>query len=66
MAQASATEILGDTWIFKQVDGAITLREVALIEAVREHKNALVLPSLSRARGDAYRAPGAESYMDRA
>ncbi len=57
MTRASAKEILGNSWIYKQVDHFIALREVALIEAVQNHESALVPPSLPHARHTAYHPP---------
>ena len=59
MTRASAKETLANTWIFKQVDSTLALRERALIEAVQNHESALVLPSLLCARHTAYCLPNA-------
>ncbi len=59
MTRASAEEILANTWIFKQVDNTVALRERALIEAVQNHESALVLQSLLCARHTAYCSPSA-------
>jgi len=37
MTRTSAKQILADTWVFKQVDDTVALREVALIQAVQDH-----------------------------
>lgn len=40
MNQDKAREILAETWRFSRVGGLIALREVGLIEAVRDHEAA--------------------------
>ena len=40
MNQDKAREILAETWRFSRVGELIALREVALIEAVRDHEAA--------------------------
>jgi hypothetical protein len=42
MTRASAKQLLGNTWLFKQVGDSVALREVALIEAVQNHQSASV------------------------
>lgn len=41
MTQTKAKKMLVDTWRFEWLDGAILLREVMLIEAVRTCENVL-------------------------
>ncbi len=39
MTREQALKELSGTWMFKEVDGNIALRDVALIKAVQDHEN---------------------------
>ena len=59
MTRTFAKQLLADTWLFKQVDDTIALREVALIEAVRTHEMNLASIPPTREEYAAYRSPRA-------
>jgi hypothetical protein len=45
MTRAVAKRILAGTWLFREIDGAIALREVTLTQAVRTHEQTLPPPA---------------------